>query len=101
MRYSWGLPMRDHLIRLKFWLYEHSGSLTVLAAGAFGLAGALSILPLPATGAALATVLGIGFGAQKQKLEELEAFRRLFREYNARYDELDDQLRVIAAAPLN
>src|SRR5262245_21287962 len=43
--------------------------------------------------ALLATALSVVYFVQKQKLEELEVFERLFTRFNKRYEKLHDDLR--------
>jgi hypothetical protein len=49
------------------------------------------------------SILGIPFTffyfVQKQKLEELELFKELFKEFNARYDGLNEKLNAIRVEP--
>jgi hypothetical protein len=50
-------------------------------------------------------IIGVPFSflltIQKQKNEELELFRKLFTEFNARYDSLHERLNTIATNPEN
>lgn len=86
--------MRDRLIRAKFWFYRYSGALTVVAVCAAGAISA-KVATLSGAAAVLASVVTLAFGMQKQKLSELELFRTLFKDFNARYEVLDDKLREI------
>lgn len=47
----------------------------------------------------LVTIIGgvwaFAFGLQKQQIEEIRLFRELFKEFNARYDEMNDDLNLI------
>lgn len=45
-----------------------------------------------AIGAVVATILGFCYFVQQQKLAETELFHKLFTGFNARYDELNDDL---------
>lgn len=78
--------MRDKLIRTKFWLYRYSGLLTTGVVAAVGGLAVAQVIGISAAATALASVLGIGFGVQKQK----------HNEFNGRYDALDDGLRKLA-----
>jgi len=44
-----------------------------------------------------AGLIGFFYFVQKQQLEELELFKELFTEFNARYDKLNDSLNRIAS----
>lgn len=86
-------------VRIKFWLFEHYWWL-LCAAVAIALAILLARNEQVAT---VATVVGallsIVYFLQKQKLEEMRLFREIFKECNARYDGMNEQLAIIAAKP--
>ena len=48
-----------------------------------------------------AGLIGFFYFVQKQQLEELELFKELFTEFNARYDKLNDSLNRIATEESN
>jgi hypothetical protein len=86
-------------VRLKFWLFEHYWWLLLVAvAVTVGI-----LLYLKEQVATVATVVGallsVAYFLQKQKLEEMRLFREIFKECNARYDGMNEQLAVIAAKP--
>jgi predicted NAD/FAD-binding protein len=84
-------------VRLKFWLFEHYWWLLLVAVGL--TVGTLRYLKEPV--ATVATVVGallsVAYFLQKQKLEEMRLFREIFKECNARYDNMNEQLAVIAS----
>lgn len=87
-------------VRLKFWLFEHYWWLLLLAvASTIG-----TLLYLKEQVATVATVVGallsVAYFLQKQKLEEMRLFREIFKECNARYDVMNEQLSVIATKHL-
>ncbi len=48
-----------------------------------------------------AGLIGFFYFIQKQQLEELELFKELFTEFNARYDKLNDSLNRVASEESN
>lgn len=80
-------------IHLKHLFFKYSGiSCTILSVLAVGLTWRVSgqnwQLVLTVAGGALS----FSYFVQKQKLEELRLFKELFKEFNARYDSLQDRL---------
>jgi hypothetical protein len=83
-------------IRIKFWFFEHYWWLLAVA-----IAGAVTTLlvlhePLPTVATVVGAILSVAYFIQKQKLEEMRLFRELFKECNARYDAMNDDLASIA-----
>jgi predicted NAD/FAD-binding protein len=83
-------------IRMKFWFFEHYWWLLAVA-----IAGAVTTLlalhePLPTVATVVGAILSVAYFIQKQKLEEMRLFRELFKECNARYDAMNDDLASIA-----
>lgn len=85
-------------VRLKFWFFEHYWWLVCLV-----LASTVAVLlsrnePLPTVVTVVGALISLIYFVQKQKLEELKLFRELFKEFNARYDEMNETLARIAEA---
>lgn len=86
------------MIALKHWLFQHITPIGSL----FGLAlvGVVAALGTAVDWPALVGITGIPlsvlFFVQKQRLEELTLFRDLFRDFNVRYDGLNERLADIA-----
>ena len=83
-------------VRAKFWFYEHYWWLLCIA-----IASAVTtLLVLHEPVATVATVVGaivsVAYFLQKQKLEEMRLFRELFKECNARYDKMNEDLARLA-----
>ena len=51
--------------------------------------------PLPTIVTVIGALLSLIYFIQKQKLEELRVFRELFKEFNVRYDALNEELAKI------
>jgi len=86
----------------KFWVMENYGwILLVVLAAVFSALFALKLQFSEAVAAA-GGALSVLYFVQKQKLEEMRMFRELFREFNERYDKMNEDLARIAteAAPL-
>jgi hypothetical protein len=83
-------------VRLKFWFFDHYWWLLVVAIAS--TVATLLVLKEPV--ATVATVVGallsVAYFLQKQKLDELRLFREIFKECNARYNEMNDALAEIA-----
>lgn len=82
-------------IRTKFWFYEHYWWLLCVA-----VAVALTILltrnePVPTVATVIGAIVSVAYFVQKQKLEEMRLFRELFKECNARYDTMNEDLAKI------
>jgi len=84
-------------IRIKFWFFEHYWWLLFL----FGVAAIFVLLwrqqPLPTVVAVVGALLSLIYFLQKQKLEEMRLFREIFKECNARYDLMNEDLATIAS----
>lgn len=82
-------------VRLKFWLFEHYWWILIIA-----VASAIcALLAMKEQVATIATVVGallsVAYFLQKQKLEELRVFREIFKECNARYDVMNEDIAAI------
>jgi hypothetical protein len=83
-------------IRVKFWFFEHYWWLLCVA-----LVGAVATLlvlhePLPTVATVVGAILSVAYFLQKQKLEEMRLFRELFKECNARFDAMNEDLALIS-----
>jgi len=83
-------------VRLKFWFFEHYWWVLGLV-----LILIVAILlwrnePMPTVATAVGAIVSLIYFVQKQKLEELRLFRELFKEFNARYDEMNEKLARIS-----
>ena len=79
-------------IKLKFWLFDHFWWLLC-----FLMVLTLVVLlhlkePLSTVATVVGMFLSLIYFLQKQKLEELHLFRELFKEFNARYGCMNEQL---------
>lgn len=79
-------------VKLKFWFFEHYWWVLCIV-----LASTLAALlcrnePLPTVATVVGVLLSLIYFVQKQKLEELRLFRELFKEFNARYDKINEKL---------
>jgi hypothetical protein len=82
-------------VKLKFWLFRNYWWLlgTILVgAVAFLLCTETSITSIATVAG---SVLSVIYFIQKQRLEELKLFRELFKEFNARYDGMNENLASI------
>lgn len=88
--------------RLKHALFRHYTWIVVVALFGFGLYLLLDGVQtdwgkaVPLVGVALSSV----YFVQKQKLEELRLFQTLFREFNERYDRMNERLNALCESPL-
>jgi predicted NAD/FAD-binding protein len=82
-------------VRVKFWFFEHYWWLLCVAV--VGAVSALLLLrePLPTIATVVGALLSVAYFLQKQKLEEMRLFRELFKECNARYDAMNEDLATI------
>ena len=85
-------------VKLKCWFFEHYWWMLCLV-----LISTLAALlwhnePLPTVVTVVGALLSLIYFVQKQKLEELRLFRELFKEFNARYDEMNEKLARIVEA---
>lgn len=86
-------------VRIKFWLYAHYWWL-IIAAIFVAVPFLLHFKEQISTAVTFAgALLSIAYFLQKQKLDELRLFRDLFKEFNARYDDMNEDLARIAALP--
>lgn len=84
-------------VRLKFWFFEHYWWLLSVA-----MAIAITILlarreQVATVATVVGSLLSVAYFLQKQKLEELQVFREIFKECNARYDGMNESLAAIAS----
>ena len=83
-------------VRFKYWFFENYWWLLCLAV----LGSTATLFLIKEQVATVATVVGvllsIAYFLQKQKLEEMRLFREIFKECNARYDSMNEQLASIA-----
>ena len=84
-------------IRLKFWFFANYWWLVV----ALIAIAITTLLWLKESVSSIAAVVGallsLLYFLQKQKLEELRLFRDLFKDFNARYDVINDRLAAICS----
>lgn len=99
-RLPWALSVKKlrSAVHLKFWFFQHYWWLLSLA-----LIAAVSVLVARQEQVTtIATVIGGVFSLiyfmQKQKLEELRLFRELFKEFNMRYDSMNERLADIVTS---
>lgn len=82
-------------VKLKFWLFRNYWWIlgtTLAGAVVFLLHTRVSVTSIATVaGSALSLI----FFIQKQRLEELKLFRELFKEFNARYDSMNEDLAII------
>jgi hypothetical protein len=84
----------NYIIRFKYWFFDCYWLLICLAS-------AISILlirrePIATIATILGVLLSLAYFLQKQKLEETRLFREIFKECNARYDSMNEELQTIA-----
>ncbi len=86
-------------IKLKFWFYDHYW--WVLCLLAMTTASLLIYLDkdLSAIAAIVGTLISVIYFIQKQRLDELQLFRHLFKEFNERYDGLNEDLAKVMQEP--
>lgn len=83
---------------LRTFLFTHYWWITAAAVAAVAVTGRPEALAAnPA--ALLAGALGVVYFVQKQKLDELQLFERLFRCFNERYEAMNERLRRAIADP--
>lgn len=83
-------------VKLKFLFFEHYWWMLCMV-----LAFTVAILiwrkePTPTVATAIGAIISFIYLVQKQKLEELRLFRELFKDFNERYDEMNEKLARIA-----
>ena len=79
-------------VKLKFWFFEHYWWLLCLVIASTSVVLLYRKEPLPTMVTVVGALLSLFYFLQKQKLEELRLFRELFKEFNARYDGMNEQL---------
>src|SRR5690554_7389731 len=82
-------------VKLKFWLFRNYWwllGIILVGAVAFLLCTETSITSIATVAG---SVLSVIYFIQKQRLEELKLFRELFKEFNARYDGMNENLASI------
>jgi hypothetical protein len=79
-------------IHLKFWFFDNYWWLLVSLA--FVATGLLVFIkePISSVAAMAGAILSLLYFVQKQRLEEIRLFRELFKEFNERYDAMNDSL---------
>jgi hypothetical protein len=90
------------IIKIKFWLYQHSGVLLVLLV--LGTGGLFLALPGPnrtQSVTIVGAVLSLSYFLQKQKLDEIRLFKDMFVEFTRRYTELSESLSDVVLASAN
>lgn len=84
------------MIRFKYWLFDYYWLLICL----FVVIAIVVLLGREESISTFATIVGTLLSAayflQKQKLEETRLFREIFKECNARYDLMNEELELIA-----
>ena len=86
-------------VRLKYWLFEHYWwLLCVVVLVTLGVLLARNE-QVGTVATAVGALLSIAYFLQKQKLEEMRLFREIFRECNARYDAMNEELMEIIDKP--
>lgn len=88
-----------YTVRLKFSLYENYWWLLCMA---FAIATGILISreeQVTTVVTTLGALLSVAYFLQKQKLEEMRLFREIFKECNARYDAMNDELAEIGMLP--
>jgi ABC-type multidrug transport system fused ATPase/permease subunit len=88
----------DRLIKLKFWFFYNSSWILSLVCVLIVIFLRQTKEPLSTTATVVGTLLTLIFFLQKQALEELRLFRELFKEFNERYDKINENLSQIAEA---
>ena len=85
-------------VRKKFWFYEHYWWLLCIA-----VASAIATLlarnePVPTMATVVGAIFSVAYFLQKQNFEEIGLFREIFKECNARYDKMNENLAKIAGS---
>jgi hypothetical protein len=84
-------------VRLKFWFFDNYWWMVCISLF-ITIVAALLLQEYVATSAtAIGAILSLVYFIQKQKLEELRLFRELFKEFNERYEAMNEDLERIAA----
>jgi hypothetical protein len=86
-------------VKLKYWFLRHYWWIL----GAALIASIVFLVHRDEQLGTGATVVGallsLAYFVQKQKLEELRLFRELFKEFNDRYDQMNEKLALIVEGP--
>lgn len=82
-------------IKLKFWFLEHYWWLLCIVITSTSTILIVLKEPLTTIVTVIGALLSLIYFLQKQKLEELRLFRELFKEFNERYDAMNEQLAKI------
>jgi hypothetical protein len=86
----------NYMIRVKYWLFNYYWLLIffLVAIAIVVLLGREESIATFAT--IIGTLLSFAYFLQKQKLEETRLFREIFKECNARYELMNEELELIA-----
>ena len=79
-------------VKLKFWFFTHYWWLLCIFIAFTCVILIVLREPITTIATVIGALLSLIYFLQKQKLEELRLFRELFKEFNARYDDLNEQL---------
>jgi hypothetical protein len=88
-------------IKLKFWFFEHYWWLLIVVAIVLLVGISFSKEQLSTSVGVVGAILSLIYFLQKQKFEELKLFRELFKEFNERYDGLNERLAKVAESDLS
>ena len=83
-------------VRLKFLFFEHYWWVLCLVLGLTVATLLWRNEAMPTVATAIGAIVSFIYLVQKQKLEELRLFRELFKDFNERYDGLNEKLARIA-----
>lgn len=89
----------NNRIRLKFWFFDNYWWLLSVVVVAAVILFTLLKEQLSTSAGVVGAILSWIYFLQKQKLEELKLFRDLFKEFNERYDVLNERLAKMAENP--
>ena len=85
------------------WLFRNYAWLTAIAV-ILGVALSLTMCKPDSVATSIFTVCGVGLGVlyyvQKQKIDDIQLFEKLFTAFNERYRQINDQLRAIVEVRL-
>jgi len=82
-------------VKLKFWFYDHYWWILCLMATVTTVALIVIDKELSTIAGIVGTFVSLIYFIQKQRLDELQLFRELFREFNERYNRLNEDLERI------
>lgn len=86
-------------IRIKFWIFKNYWWILIpslLTLVLFLISKDVELIPIVTL---TATTLSLAHFIQKQKLDEMQLLRDLFKDFNARYDRLNDKLMKLSESP--